>query len=164
MVRRFDIVRVVGESLHGARYVISLYESGIRQRERYLWATDGCSMEDYAESDRRSVHFFATTTTENLDRKDFTAVVGTVQYDPRTNRLRQLIVDPSWRGNHVGARLVESVKEEAIDRSQREYLKVHAWLDSAPFYANHGFVPKGDVYLSNGVLCQVMTYHPKDRL
>ncbi|KAG7350987.1 acetyltransferase GNAT domain containing protein [Nitzschia inconspicua] len=108
-----------------------------------------------------TVHFFATAS-HAADDTDGVAV-GTVQYDPATNRLRQLIVDPAHRRQNLGARMVDAVKTEAIDHHQRDCLKVQAWLDSAPFYARQGFVPRGDVYESNGVLCQVMIYDPKKK-
>jgi GNAT superfamily N-acetyltransferase len=97
---------------------------------------------DYAETDRHSVHFFATSTSCKERHGDADVAIGTVQYDPDTNRLRQLIVDESFRSHKVGSRLVDAVKEEAIDRYRQEYLNVHAWLDSALFYVNHGFVAK----------------------
>jgi predicted GNAT family N-acyltransferase len=154
----FHVVRVVGRSLQATAFTASLYESGILLRERYLWPVDGCTMENYAESDQNSIHFFATW--KEKENHNGNTAIGTVQYDPTTNRLRQLIVEPSFRKLHAGTRLVDAVKEEVTHRYQQEYLKVHAWLDSAPFYARNGFKTRGDVYDSNGVMCQVMVYDP----
>jgi predicted GNAT family N-acyltransferase len=160
MSLQFEIVRVFGGSLHATRYSATLYDSAIQLRERYLWAVENCSMDDYVETDRHSVHFFATTTEPYGDTD---AVIGTVQYDPDTNRLRQMVVDESYRRCDVGSSLVDAVKEEAIDKYKQESLKVHAWLESALFYVKHGFVAEGDAYKRNGVLCQVMTFSPRIR-
>lgn len=174
MANSFRIIRVLGGSLQSqsqpqptaAMELSSLYESTLQLREKYLWSADGCTFEDdYAQSDLRSVHFFAVSENERMrmarsNTVTATAfVVGTVQYDPTTNRLRQLIVDPSHRGQNTGARLVEAVQNEAIRNYQQRFLKVHAWLESTSFYSQQGFVPKGDVYMSKGVPCQVMNYY-----
>jgi predicted GNAT family N-acyltransferase len=158
MSRQVDIVRIVGGSLHATNFSASLYDSGIELRQRCLWAVDGCSVDDYSETDRHAIHFFATTTIYDERDGEIDTVIGTVQYDPDMNQLRQLIVDESYRSQNVGSRLVDAVKEEANGRYEQEYLKVHAWLDSALFYAKNGFVAEGDVYKSNGVLRQVLIY------
>jgi predicted GNAT family N-acyltransferase len=139
-----------------------LCQGGILLRQTYLWNLDGCTLEDYRDSDRQSIHYFAlldkSSDAKCNQNKENGVVVGTVQYDPATNRLRQLIVDPSHRGQGVGAQLLSLVQAEAIERHQQESLKVHAWQSSAAFYAKLGFVAHGDAYESNGIMCQVMVY------
>ena len=154
----FNIIRATESSLKGQHH--QLYKAGLRLRSQYLWPVDGCNFDDdYQASDARSVHFFATPC--GLDYPIFMDIVlGTVQYDPVTNRLRQLIVDPSYRNHQVGERLVRAVQQEAMEMHHRYFLQVNAWVESALFYTKHGFVPQGDVYESKGVPCQVMTYTP----
>lgn len=102
---------------------------------RALHELEGKSMDDYADSDARSVHFVAHVE----DR-----VAGHVQFDPNTGRLRQLIIRPEHRGERLGRRLVAAVEDEA--RAQgRDELRVHAWVASVGFYRAMGFEERGAV-------------------
>ena len=87
---------------------------------RALHEAEGKSMQDYVESDARSVHFVAHVE----DR-----IAGYVQFDPGTARLRQLIIDPKHRGERLGRRLVAAVEAEARTQGRAELL-VHAWEES----------------------------------
>ena len=158
----FNVIRATAEgSLHGQHH--QLYKAALRLRSQHLWPVDGGTLADYTESDARSVHFFAAPC-GMLDYPIFMTngdlVMGMVQYDPETNRLRQLIVDPSYRNHHVGERLVQAVQQEAMETHHRYFLQVNAWVESALFYARQGFIAQGDVYESKGVPCQVMMYTP----
>ena len=95
--------------------------------------------------------------------------IAHVQYDPATKRLRQLFVMPQFRNLGIGAALVKRVlmthedamRFEADDPQKRrrgEGLRVHAHVNSAPFYEKCGFVREGDEYRSNGVMCVRMQF------
>ena len=78
-----------------------IYQKALELRRQHLWPTDNTQFEEYEESDKQSIHFVAM-------KGD--SVVGTLQYHTEINRLRQMIVHPSYRGIGLGSKLVEKVK------------------------------------------------------
>ncbi|MEC7988168.1 MAG: GNAT family N-acetyltransferase [Myxococcota bacterium] len=121
----------------------ALYRETLQLREEFLLPKEGLTVSDYRESDARSVHFAAFLKS---------ALLGFVQYDPISHRIRQMLVTPEARLQGIGKRLIQEVLKEYPKP------KVHAWKASEPFYIRCGFVPKGEAYLSNGVWCQRMEY------
>lgn len=111
-----------------------LWAELVALREQALLSREGTRIEDYRDSDARSVHFVARVAGE---------LAGAVQYDPEQLRLRQLVVAPAFRGGRVGRALVEAVREEAALCGRTE-LRVHAWSESAQFYERVGFRSCGD--------------------
>jgi GNAT superfamily N-acetyltransferase len=95
----------------------ALYSAGLRLREIHLFVEEEVSARDHETTDSLCVHFVAHCEG---------AVVGTVQYEPESNRLRQMVVAPEFRGRGLGAGLVRRVAEEARTRGHSELL-VHAW-------------------------------------
>ena len=75
-------------------------------RRRHLWEPEGLTEQDYSQSDARNVHLIATLEPER--------VFGYVQYDPSSNRLRQLIVPREARVQGVGRLVVEHVCQEGL--------------------------------------------------
>eukprot|EP01083_Nonionella_stella_P027394 75424_1 len=124
----------------------NIYNSELELRRTHLWSMDNSEFEQYEESDKRCIHFIITVNND---------VIGTVQYDPELNRLRQLVVHPSHRGLKIGSRLVQRVKQEAKQDGLSK-LKVHSLQPSIPFYTKFEFVSIADPYESHGVLCQKM--------
>lgn len=104
-------------------------------REDYLWPLEGYTYSTYVSSDMRSSIYVAV----DRMRRSSECVIGTVQYDPLLNRLRQLVVHPSYRGHGVGRLLVNAVIKEA-KKAGRASLTVHSWKDSVRFYEKCGFV------------------------
>ncbi len=103
-------------------------------RQKHLLEPEGKFPEDYHSIDRRSVAFVAVVEGRPA---------GFVQFDPDSCRLRQLVVDPGFRGRRLGSRLVGAVAQEAKRHGQTTLL-VNAWTKSASFYARTGFVSAGD--------------------
>lgn len=92
-----------------------LYTASQALRQRYLPP----SLPPYlSDVDAHSVHFVALAHGQST-------VVGMALYDPRFNRLRQVIVIPAFRRQGLGSGLVASVKGEA-QRYGHRTLCVHA--------------------------------------
>ena len=125
-----------------------LYDSTIKLREQYLWPKDGSTASEYEEEDKKMIYYLAVETVTNF-------LCGMVGYDPTSNRLRQLIIHPSFQGKGIGSKLVDHVKREAL-LLENKNLKVCAWQESVPFYLKKGFKVVDSPYLSKGVLCQKM--------
>lgn len=123
-----------------------LYQKELELRRQHCWPIDNSRMEEYAESDKHNIHFVAI-------KSD--AVIGTVQYQTELNRLRQMVVDPSYRGCGLGSKLVQKVKEES-KQIGNDILKVNSLQTSQLFYAKNGFIADGKPYESKGVFCQKM--------
>ena len=104
------------------------------------------TIEIYTDIDKQSVHFIATK--DNM-------VVGTVQYHLDTNRLRQMIIDPSYRKCGIGTDLVAKVKEES-KQNGNDVLRVNSLKTAKEFYAKQGFVVQGDEYDIDEITCQWM--------
>jgi GNAT superfamily N-acetyltransferase len=121
----------------------ALYSAGLRLREIHLFVEEEVSARDHETTDSLCVHFVAHCEG---------AVVGTVQYEPESNRLRQMVVAPEFRARGLGAGLVRRVAEEARTRGHSELL-VHAWSRARGFYKRAGFQPIGEGYTSLGVRC-----------
>ena len=118
-----------------------LYAETVALRETHLLSHEGLKADAYQEIDVRSIHFLAFKKS---------ALLGMVQYDPQLNRIRQLLVLPEARRQGIGRQLIQAVQREVPS------LKVHAWQTSQAFYAQCGFIPEGEPYLSNGIWCQRM--------
>ena len=84
-----------------------LYAAALKLREVHLLAEEDAAPQDPLVSDRGCVHFVARCVGE---------VVGTVQYEPASRRLRQMVVAPGFRGVGLGLRLVGRVVDEARTR------------------------------------------------
>ena len=115
-------------------------------RERHLWSVEPRSAE-YSVTSTRSVHVVGLSAGR---------VIGCAQFDPETDRLRQMVVDPRFRRHGVGLRLVRRVESEAR-RHGRSQLSVHAWEQSRSFYERAGFQPAGDVRSDAVVAWQPMS-------
>ena len=96
---------------------------------------------------------------EELDDADATAihaiaisqdkVIGTgrlIVQDESTAIIGRMAVDLEWRRNGVGGRILAFLEQEARSRSLRQSL-LHAQEYVKSFYANHGYVEHGDVFL-----------------
>ncbi len=124
----------------------SLSQKITAAREQYLFPVEGNKLSDYRNSDARSIHFVAGYNNQ---------LAGYVQYDPKLNRLRQMLVLPDFQGIGIGKNLVDEVVAEAKEHANKELL-VNAWAASQGFYTKTGFVPYGAPYESNCIMCQKM--------
>lgn len=61
-------------------------------------------------------------------------------------KLERMAVDRRLRGLGVGARLLEGAEREARESGAREMV-LHAQRRAEPFYAAHGYVAEGDIFL-----------------
>lgn len=61
-------------------------------------------------------------------------------------KLERMAVDRRRRGLGVGARLLEGVEREARESGAREMV-LHAQRRAEPFYAAHGYVAEGDIFM-----------------
>jgi len=125
-----EIVRCEGKEASEQAW----FAESLALREEHLFPEEGKTRSDYRESDARSVHFLARVEGE---------VAGYVQYDPQTNRLRQMVVVPAFRGARLGQALVDRVRAEAKGQGRAE-LRVHAWARSVAFYERAGFEVAGE--------------------
>ena len=67
----------------------------------------------------------------------------------------RMAVRARWRGQGVGARLLERLIEAARSRGDR-VLMLNAQVHAMPFYARHGFSPVGDPFEEAGIPHQAM--------
>jgi GNAT superfamily N-acetyltransferase len=125
-----EIVRCEGQRAQEQAW----FADSLALREEHLFPEEGKTRSDYRKSDARSVHFLARVEGE---------VAGYVQYDPGTNRLRQMVVVPAFRGARLGQALVDRVRAEARGQGRPELL-VHAWDRSVAFYERAGFRVAGE--------------------
>jgi predicted GNAT family N-acyltransferase len=61
-------------------------------------------------------------------------------------KLERMAVDRRRRGLGVGARLLEGAEREARESGAREMV-LHAQRRAEPFYAAHGYVAEGDIFM-----------------
>jgi predicted GNAT family N-acyltransferase len=61
-------------------------------------------------------------------------------------KLERMAVDRRRRGFGVGARLLEGAEREARESGAREMV-LHAQRRAEPFYAAHGYVAEGDIFM-----------------
>ena len=96
---------------------------------------------------------------EELDDADATAthavaifqdkVIGTgrlIAQDESTAIIGRMAVDLEWRRHGVGGRILTFLEQEARSRGLRE-AHLHAQEYVKNFYASHGYVEHGDVFL-----------------
>ncbi len=82
-------------------------------------------------------------------------VIGIARLTPQATVGRMAVL-PEWRRQGVGSALLRA----AIGRARfRGYpvLGLHAQTHAIPFYARHGFVPEGEVFLEAGIPHRRMT-------
>ena len=100
---------------------------------------------------------------EELDEDDLAAthaiaivngeVVGTgrVLYpDSGDARIGRMAVDEAWRRKGIGSHVLMSLEEAARQRGIREAI-LHAQTYVKSFYASHGYIEEGEVFLEVGI-------------
>lgn len=56
----------------------------------------------------------------------------------------------AWRGRRVGSALLQALVAAARERGDA-HVAVNAQIAAMPFYARHGFVARGDVFVEAGI-------------
>ncbi len=82
------------------------------------------------------------------------AVVGTGRLLP-DGRIGRMAVAAPWRNRGVGARLLAALVHDAAARGFTE-VSLHAQVAAMRFYARHGFVPEGEVFMEAGIAHRTM--------
>lgn len=96
---------------------------------------------EWDEADTTSRHVVA------LDAGSRTIGTGRLLSDGHIGRMA---VAAAWRGQGVGAALMETLLAEAAQHTM-DRLQLHAQTHATGFYARHGFVAVGDEYLEAGI-------------
>ena len=100
--------------------------------------------EELDEADATATHAIAVSgdtiigTGRLLIRDDTTAIIG------------RMAVDMEWRRNGVGGQILLFLEEEARAQGLRESV-LHAQEYVKSFYAAHGYMEHGDVFLEVGI-------------
>ncbi|WP_331000004.1 GNAT family N-acetyltransferase [Pseudothauera nasutitermitis] len=76
-------------------------------------------------------------------------VVGTGRLLP-DGHIGRMAVDAEWRGRGVGGVLLRALIERARERGMAEVM-LNAQVHALGFYARHGFVAEGGVFLDAGI-------------
>ena len=100
--------------------------------------------------DPDSMHFLATLNEQNI---------GTARLLPSGQIGRMAVLKP-FRNLGVGGRLLNLAIETALQEGH-ETIFLHAQVHALDFYAEHGFIAHGDVFLDAGIEHREMTYQPK---
>lgn len=88
-----------------------------------------------------------------LAADDAGRVIGTGRLLPAAGgiaRIGRMAVARAWRGNGVGAAMLEALITAAKARGDHQ-VELHAQLHAAPFYDRQGFERVGDVYEEAGI-------------
>lgn len=80
--------------------------------------------------------------------------IGTGRLTPE-RRIGRMAVLPTWRGQGVGAAMLEALTGLARMRGL-DQLELHAQLSALPFYARHGYLPVGPQFMEAGIAHQSM--------
>lgn len=62
----------------------------------------------------------------------------------------RMAVLKEWRGRGVGTAILERLIQQGVESGQQQFT-LSAQLHAVPFYAAHGFVAEGPVYLDAGI-------------
>ncbi len=100
---------------------------------------------------------------EELDEDDLSAthaialvngeVVGTGRVlcpDSGDARIGRMAVDEAWRRKGIGSHILMALEEAARQRGRREAI-LHAQTYVKDFYASHGYIEEGEVFLEVGI-------------
>ena len=100
---------------------------------------------------------------EELDEDDLTAThaiamvngkvvgAGRVLYlDSGDAKIGRMAVDEAWRRKGIGRHVLMSLEEAARQRGSREAI-LHAQTYVKSFYASHGYIEEGEVFLEVGI-------------
>lgn len=102
---------------------------------------------DFDDQDPHCVHVVAT------DAGGTPIGTGRMQRDGRIGRLSVL---KQWRGQGIGARMLEALVASARGRGL-EKVYLHAQVQAIPFYERRGFVRDGSEFLEAGMRHVTMT-------
>ena len=116
-------------------------------RERVFVEEQGVPRDlEWDDWDERSDHAVALDVGSNA--------IGTARLLP-DGRVGRMAVLRHWRGQGVGAALLEALLRMAGERGVRE-VTLHAQKHAAGFYRRFGFNPRGDEFLEAGIPHQEM--------
>ena len=129
-----------------------LYQSELVLRKTYSFPIEDTKQETHSEADRVNVHFVAII---HGHPDDTDSVIGCVQYDPSSNRLRQMVVDPAYQSQGIGSKLVDLCKLEAIQNGH-DTLRVTASHKAIAYFRSKGFVAVDTANSSKEIMYQCM--------
>jgi predicted GNAT family N-acyltransferase len=110
-------------------------------RERVFVGEQGVDpAEEVDNLDSQSVQLVA------LDEKGVVATCRLREMDGGDWKLERMAVEPRLRGLGVGARLLEGAEREVRERGASEMV-LHAQRQAEAFYAAHGYLAEGDIFL-----------------
>ena len=62
----------------------------------------------------------------------------------------RMAVDAGWRGCGIGARVLEALVNEAVQRGM-EQVMLNAQVQALAFYSRHGFSADGEIFIEAGI-------------
>ena len=100
--------------------------------------------EELDQDDGAATHVIALMGTEAVG-------TGRVVYlESGEARIGRMAVEKAWRRRGIGSRILERLEEEARRRGTGEAI-LHAQTNVKSFYAAHGYVQEGEVFLEVGI-------------
>ncbi len=78
------------------------------------------------------------------------AAAARIRFPGAYAKLERIAVRKPWRGRGYGHRLVDFMVQICKDRGYSTF-KMHAQAQLVDFYARHGFVKKGDLFVEAGI-------------
>ena len=76
-------------------------------------------------------------------------VIGTGRLLP-DGHIGRMAVDARWRGCGIGARVLEALLIEAVQRGM-EQVMLNAQVHALAFYRRHGFIEEGETFMEAGI-------------
>ena len=83
-----------------------------------------------------------------IDKEPFAA--GRIRFLGEWVKLERLAIRKSYRGSGYGNKLLEFMIKVVRDKGY-DRIKLHAQTQALPFYAKHGFQPKGDRFFEANI-------------
>ena len=123
-----------------------IYLDAVRIRQKVFVQEQGVpSSLEIDGNEAYSVHFVLYTE----DQKP-AATVRLLPLDDKTFKLQRMAVLKEYRGNHLGALIIEDA--EAFARQQGfKQIELGAQLTAEAFYQRLGYVPYGDLFQDAGI-------------
>jgi len=85
---------------------------------------------------------------------DDQVVIGTARLSPE-GVIGRMAVSSPWRRRQVGSALLEALLERAKTQGIH-HVQLNAQVQARDFYARHGFLPTGDIFVEAGIEHQLM--------
>lgn len=120
-------------------------EAAARVRQRVFVEEQGVSpQQEYDEYDAVATHVVAVNAGQAIGTGRFYRLAS------GQARIGRMAVDLPWRRTGTGSRILRLLEAEA-HRQGLEQVVLHAQTYVQAFYAGHGYVPEGSVFMEAGI-------------